>query len=236
MNIAMILAGGMGARMGIVEKPKQFIDVYGKAVIVHTLEAFDNHPSIDYIAIICLEEWFDDLKILLRKYEINKVKWIIKGGATRQESIYNGINALSEECAKDDIIVIHDSVRPLISHKIISDNISGAIQYGAVDTVIPATDTIVRSIDDQKITDIPVRKELYLGQTPQSFKFSLIQEAHNFANNNNVQNATEDCQLVLKMGRDVHLVAGDKMNFKITSFDDLLFLKAIVKMSKSEMI
>jgi len=236
MNIAVILAGGTGSRMGIVDKPKQFIDIYGKPIIVYTLETFDNHPEIDSIAVVCLKEWVDDLKILLRKYEINKVRWIVDGGQTRQESIYNAINALSNECKDDDILIIHDSVRPLVSHKIISNNISKAKEFGAVDTVVPSADTIVRSIDESTIEEVPTRSELYIGQTPQSFKYSLIKEAHENAIKNNNLNSTDDCQLVLGIGQKVHLVMGEKLNFKITSFDDLLLLKAIIKLGKTEMV
>lgn len=236
MNIAVILAGGTGSRMGIVDKPKQFIDIYGKPIIVHTLETFDNHSEIDYIAIVCLEEWIDDLKILIRKYEINKVRWIVEGGKTRQESIYNAINTISRDCSDDDILIIHDLVRPLVTHKIISNNISIVKEYGAVDTVIPSTDTIVRSIDGKDIEDIPVRSELYLGQTPQSFKLSILREAHENAIKTNNINSTDDCQLVLALGHRVHLVMGEKLNFKVTSFDDLLLLKAIIKLGKTEMI
>lgn len=236
MNIGVILAGGTGSRMGIVDKPKQFIDIYGKPITIHTLETFDSHPEIDAIAIVCLEEWMDDLKILLRKYEIGKAKWIVRGGSTRQESIYNVIEELSRECSEDDILVIHDSVRPLVSHKIISNNIIGAEKYGAVDTVVPSADTIVKSIDGNTINEVPNRSQLYIGQTPQSFKLSLIKEAHDKAIEANVLDSTDDCQLILRLGEEVHLVEGEKLNFKVTSFDDLLLLKAIVKLGNTEMI
>ncbi|SCG81921.1 2-C-methyl-D-erythritol 4-phosphate cytidylyltransferase [Proteiniborus sp. DW1] len=236
MNIAVILAGGTGSRMGIVDKPKQFIDIYGKPIIAYTLEVFDNHPEIDCIAVVCLKEWMDDLRILLRKHEINKVKWIVDGGQTRQESVYNAINTLSNEYKDNDILIIHDSVRPLVSHKIISSNISGAKEFGAVNTVIPSADTIVKSIDGDTIKEVPARSELFVGQTPQSFKFSLIREAHDNAIKQNNLNSTDDCQLVLGLGQKVHLVMGEKLNFKITSFDDLLLLKAIIKLGNTEMI
>ena len=236
MNIAVILAGGSGSRMGIVDKPKQFIDVYGKPIIIHTLEVFDNHPEIDTIAVVCLSEWMDDLRILLRRYEINKVKWLVEGGETRQLSVYHAVKTLSQECADDDIIVVHDSVRPLVTHKIISSNIAAAKQYGAVDTVVPSADTIVRSVDGVTIREVPLRKELYLGQTPQSFRLSLLRRAHEKAKAENNLNSTDDCQLVLELEEEVHLVQGEKLNFKITSFDDLLLLKAIIKLGKTEML
>jgi 2-C-methyl-D-erythritol 4-phosphate cytidylyltransferase len=236
MNIAVILAGGTGSRMGIVDKPKQFIDVYGKPIIVHTIEAFDNHPEIDAMAIVCLSEWMDDLRILLRRYEINKVRWLVEGGETRQLSVYNAVKTLSQECSEDDILVVHDSVRPLVTHKIISSNIAGAKQFGAVDTVIPSADTIVKSVDREKIKEVPTRRELYQGQTPQSFRLSLLREAHQKAMAENNLNSTDDCQLVLELGEEVHLVQGEKLNFKITSFDDLLLLKAVIKLGKTEML
>jgi 2-C-methyl-D-erythritol 4-phosphate cytidylyltransferase len=236
MNIAVILAGGIGNRMGIVDKPKQFIDVYGKPIIVHTLEVFDNHPEIDAIAVVCLSEWMDDLRILIRKYEINKVKWLVEGGETRQLSVYNAVKTLSQECSEDDILVVHDSVRPLVTHKIISSNIAGARQFGAVDTVVPSADTIVRSVDGERIKEVPLRKELYLGQTPQSFRLSLLRRAHEKARAENNLDSTEDCQLVLELGEEVHLVQGEKLNFKITSFDDLLLLKAVIKLGKTELL
>ncbi|NLY90578.1 MAG: 2-C-methyl-D-erythritol 4-phosphate cytidylyltransferase [Firmicutes bacterium] len=236
MNVAVILAGGTGSRMGIVDKPKQFIDVYGKPIIVHTLEVFDNHPEIDAIAVVCLSEWMDDLRILLRKYEINKVRWLIEGGETRQLSVYNAVKTLSPECTDDDIIVVHDSVRPLVTHKIISNNIACAKQFGAVDTVVPSADTIVKSVDGEKIKEVPARRELYLGQTPQSFRLSLLRDAHQKAMAEKNLNSTDDCQLVLDLGAEVHLVQGEKLNFKITSFEDLLLLKAVIKLGKTEML
>ena len=235
MNIAIILAGGSGTRMGS-DIPKQFIDIYGKPLIIHTLESFDINTNIDLIAVVCKEDWKEDLKIWTRKFGINKVQWIVDGGDTRQESIYKSLMTIGKECGEDDIVVIHDSARPLISQRIINENIEGAKEFGAVDTVIPSADTIVKSIDENTIDSVPLRKELYLGQTPQSFKYSMILDAHNKAIENNNLEATDDCQLVLALKKDVHLVRGDKLNFKITTFEDLLLLKAVIKLGKTEVI
>ncbi|EHJ02134.1 2-C-methyl-D-erythritol 4-phosphate cytidylyltransferase [Clostridium sp. DL-VIII] len=236
MNIGIILAGGIGSRMGLVDQPKQFIDVYGKPILIHTLEAFDMHSEIDAVAVVCLPEWQEDVRIWLRRYEINKVKWLIDAGKTRQESIYNGLKAIRADVADEDIVVIHDSARPLISNRIISDNIAGAKEYKAVDTVIPASDTIVKSLDGEKIHSVPLRKELYMGQTPQSFEYKLIMETHKYAQENVIIDATDDCQLVLKREIPVQLVQGDKLNFKITTMEDLVLLKAIVKIGNVESI
>lgn len=233
MNIAIILAGGSGTRMGS-DVPKQFIDIYGKPLIIHTIEAFDINPNIDYIEVICKKEFQEDLTIWIRKYGISKVKWIVDGGNTRQESVYNGINNLSDFCSDEDILVIHDAARPLISQRIIDENIQSAKINKAVDTVIPTTDTIIRSIDGSAIEEVPVRRELYLGQTPQSFEYALIKKAHEEAKKENNLNATDDCQLVLKIGNKVSLVKGDKLNFKVTTFEDLLILKSVIKLGKLE--
>lgn len=235
MNIAIILAGGSGSRMGS-DIPKQFTDIYGKPLIIHTLESFDVNPTIDFIAVVCKKEWQDDLRIWIRKYGITKVKWIIDGGDTRQDSIYNSLIVLEKECSSDDILVIHDSARPLVSQRIINDNIEGARKYGAVDTVIPSADTIIKSENSETIESVPVRKELYLGQTPQSFNFDLIFNAHKNARESGKEDSTDDCQLVLAYGKDVYLVNGDKLNFKITTFEDMLLFKAIIKLGKLEVM
>lgn len=236
MNIAIILAGGKGTRMGITDQPKQFIDIYGKPIVIHTLETFDIHSEIDYIAVVCLEEWHDDLRRWLRKFEINKVRWIAPAGTTRQESVFNGLTAIKNDVKQTDIVVIHDSARPLISARIISDNIHGAQSASSVDTVIPTTDTIIRSVDQRVISEIPVRKELFIGQTPQSFKYQEIYEAHLNAQLEGINDATDDCQLILRKGGEVSLVVGERLNFKVTTMEDLLILKSIVKMGKMELI
>lgn len=235
MNIAIILAGGSGSRMGS-DIPKQFMDIYGKPLIIHTLENFDINPNIDYITVVCKEDWCEDLRIWIRKYGINKAKWIVEGGKTRQESIYNALKKIETECSENDIVVIHDAARPLISQRIIDDNIEGAKKYGAVDTVIPTSDTIVNSKDGEMINSVPIRKELYLGQTPQSFSYRLIKQAHEIALDNDRFDATDDCQLIIGMNENVHLIKGDKLNFKITTFEDMLLLKAVIKLGKLEVM
>ena len=146
------------------------------------------------------------------------------------ESVRNGLKELGRCCCDDDIVVIHDAARPLLSLRIIEDNIEGAKKHGAVDTVIPSADTIIKSLDDVRISDVPARRQLYTGQTPQSFRYGVIRKVHEFAEKNNITDSTDDCQLVLKYGTDVYLVRGEKLNFKITTIDDLLLLKAVLKL------
>lgn len=237
MNIALILAAGIGSRMGNVDKPKQFLPIYGKPLMVHTIEAFENHDEIDSMVVVTNEEYIDQVKVWCKQYDLSKVKAVVNGGESRQASVFNGLNAIKSIIKDDnDIVLIHDAARPLISYKIISDNISACKKYHAVDTVIKASDTIVRSTNSSTITDIPIRKELYQGQTPQTFVFSLIYDAHLKALGNVINNVTDDAKLVLSLGHDVYLVEGSKQNFKITTFDDLMILKALLKVGKTEVL
>ena len=237
MVIAMILASGTGTRMGNVECPKQFLLIYNKPLIVHTIEAFEAHDGVDQIIVVTNDDYIDQVKVWCKQYDLGKVKNVVAGGASRQISVFNGLTALQEMGTNaDDLILIHDAARPLISQKIITDNIEGCAKYGAVDTVIPSSDTIIRSIEGETITEIQKRNELFLGQTPQSFKFSIIKGAHDLANSKNDTDTTDDCKLVLKFGDPIHLVNGNKLNFKITTFDDLMMLKALLKIGKTEVI
>ncbi|MBQ5592355.1 MAG: 2-C-methyl-D-erythritol 4-phosphate cytidylyltransferase [Clostridia bacterium] len=232
MNIAVVLAGGSGSRMGMVDRPKQFIDIYGKPVIIHTLEAFEINEKIDAICVVCVKEWQDDLSLWLKEYDIRKVRWIANAGASRQESSLNALDAIKEVCGDDDYVIIHDAARPLISQKIINENIVKVREYGACDTVVPAHDTIIRSIDGDTLDSIPARKELYMGQTPQSFKYSIVRKAYDdyFALPENERpEMTDDCGLVLHSGVKIGMAMGDKLNMKITTMEDLLLVKSIVR-------
>ena len=237
MNIALILAAGTGSRMGNADKPKQFLPIYGKPLMIHTIEAFEMHDDIEKIVVVTSEGYEDQVKVWCKQYDLGKVKAVVHGSDSRQGSVYNGLQALRELGVKDDdIIVIHDAARPLISQNIITNNIEACKKYDAVDTVIKATDTIVASSDNERITNIPNRSELYQGQTPQTFKFALICEAHEKAKSGQIPNVTDDTKLVISMGKDVHLVEGSKQNFKITTFDDLMMLKALLKIGKTEVL
>ena len=195
------------------------------------------HDEVDKIVVVTSEGYDDQVKVWCKQYDLSKVKAVAIGGDSRQISVYNGLQAIKEIGAKDDdVILIHDAARPLISKNIISKNIEACIKYDAVDTVIQASDTIIKSVDGEKISDIPVRKELYQGQTPQTFKLGLILQAHENAKAGKIPNVTDDAKLVISMGKDVHLVEGSKQNFKITTFDDLMMLKALLKIGKSEVL
>lgn len=238
MNIALIVAAGSGSRMGNADKPKQFLPIYGKPLMIHTIEAFEVHDEIDAIVVVTNEAYIDQVKVWCKQYDLGKIKAVVSGGNSRQISVFNGLQAV-KAISKDpsnDIVLIHDAARPLISQRIITDNIRICEKYDAVDTVIKASDTIVRSVNEETISDIPARNELYQGQTPQSFKLSLILDAHEYVKTHEVNNVTDDCKLVLSLGKEVRLVEGSKQNFKITTFDDLMMLKALLKIGKTEVL
>lgn len=235
MNIAVILAGGTGSRMGMVDRPKQFIEIYGKPVVIHTIEAFEINEKIDAICVICTKEWQEDLSIWIKEYDIRKVRWIGNAGRTRQESSLNALDVIKDDATGDDIIIIHDSARPLISQRIINENIEKATQFGACDTVIPAQDTVIRSLDGEHLDSIPARHELYLGQTPQSFKYSIVRKAYDdyFSKPENERPVmTDDCGLVLASGVEIGMAMGDKLNMKMTTMEDLLLIKSIIRTSR----
>lgn len=234
MNIAIILAAGSGTRMGNASVPKQFLMIYNKPIVVHTIEQFEMHFDIDEIVVVTKKDYIDEIKVWIRQFDLSKVHHVVEGGDTRQASVYNGLLAIASFAKDDDIVLIHDSARPLVNGRIISDNIEGALRYGAVDTVIPSADTIIHSQDGERIDDVPVRKELFLGQTPQSFRFEKIMKAHQEAIKNHIENASDDAQLIRKNQGEVYLVNGDRLNFKITTFDDLMMLKALLKIGKTE--
>lgn len=227
MNIALILAAGSGTRMNS-ELPKQFVVVNNKPLFLYSVETFQNNPDIDMIVIATNEQYISRVKELTMDY--SKVEAVIAGGETRQASVYNGLKQIEKLInSENDNILIHDSARPLVSDRIISENVRACIKFGAVDTVIQANDTIINSKDSETINEILDRKEIYQTQTPQSFRFSIIKKAHERALKDNVPNVTDDCKLAMHFGVDVHFVQGDKLNFKVTTPEDLEMFKALVK-------
>ena len=180
MNTALIFAGGSGTRMNSKTKPKQFLELNGKAIIIHTLEYFERCNEIDNIAVVCIADWIDYLKELLKKNFITKVKWIVPGGSTGQESICNGLKAIYADCPdpKDSVVLIHDGVRPLISEQLIKDNIECVRKHGTAITVVPQNETVVSINDDNEIISTTERSTASIARAPQSFILEDIMECH----------------------------------------------------------
>lgn len=209
---AVLLMGGEGRRFG-GDVPKQFQLLFNKKLYCHALDTFFAVDLFDEIILVCHPNWMD--------ISYNGVK-VVAGGATRQESSYRGIQAFQAS----DIVLIHDAVRPFVTEQILRENVAGAIEWGAVNTCVPSMDTLVHAPGGKKIDSIPQREEYLRGQTPQTFRREWILEAHERAIRDGVCNASDDCRLVLRMGRPVHVVAGEERNFKITSEFDLLLAKS----------
>lgn len=238
MITALIFAGGTGARMNSKSKPKQFLELHGKAIIIHTIEYFENHSDIDNIAVVCLEDWIDCLNELLNKNNIKKVKWIVNGGKTGQESIYNGLKAIYNDYNNLDeaIVLIHDGVRPLITNKLITDNIECVKRYGSAITVTPVKETIVTVNSCNQINQIIKRKTARVAKAPQSFYLKDIMTVHNRAIEDNVINMIDSASLMSHYGYLLHTVDGPDENIKITTPYDYYVFRAIYEARENTQI
>ena len=228
MNTALIFAGGAGRRMHSAGKPKQFLELHGKPIIIHTLEHFDRHPEIDAIAVVCIAGWIDYLKDLLIRFHIKKVRWIVPGGETSQESTRAGLGILEANCdPRDTIVLIHDGVRPLITEKVISDNIAAVKEYGNAITAAPAIETIITVDGNEDVTELIDRQSCRLARAPQSFYLSDIIAMHQKAMADNYDKMIDSASLMIHYGVKLHLVEGPAENIKITTPSDFYIFKAI---------
>lgn len=234
MNVAVIFAGGIGSRMGKTVKPKQFLEVDNKPIIIHTLEKFENCDAIDYISIACLEEYIPYLRELLEKYNIKKVKHISKGGETGQLSIYNGIKAVydDDEIDKDAILLIHDAVRPNIDENLILENIKTVKEKGNSITVSPAQETIFMSSDNKNIDNILNRSHAYHAKAPQCFRLNEIYAAHEKAIKEDDVNNWDSCSLMFKNNYKLNFVLGKNSNLKITTIEDFHLFETLYRIEK----
>jgi len=225
------VAGGVGSRMGNVEKPKQFIELGDRPIIVHTVEKFMVHPGFDRIVVLVPGAWISYTRDILRKYipEADQIV-VLEGGQTRNETIMNAIRYIDEQGDLDEetVIVTHDAVRPFLTHRILDENIRFAKEYGACDTAIPATDTIAESLDHEKLTSIPDRKYMYQGQTPQSFRAKQLRDVYMSLTEDEKAILTDACKIMVLKGYHVHLVQGEVFNIKITYPYDITVAKALL--------
>lgn len=229
MNIAVIFAGGVGKRMKTNGIPKQFLEVYGKPILIYTLEKFENNQNIDAIVVSCLEEKMDYCKKLVDKYEITKVRAIVKGGKTGQESIYNGLKVAEQISETDkDIVLIHDGVRPLIDDEIIDNNIKCVKENGSAITCVECKETVVILDDNDNIKDVTDRSRSRLARAPQSFYLKDILDAHRKALEDGKTDVIDSCTLMRMYGKEVSIVIGKSENLKITTPDDYYMFKALL--------
>ena len=233
MNVALILAGGIGNRMGF-EIPKQFVCVYDKPVLLYTLEGFQKHPMIDAIEVVCVDGWHDILRSYCAQYGITKLKWIVSGGQTGQESIRNGVFHLEDVCAPDDIVVIHDGIRPLVDRSVLSDVIQVCMEKGNAVSSLPYNEQIFLMDDPLSTTKYIPREALRRVSTPQAYRFGKLLWAYReaFEKEIGIYGTSYTNTMFADLGERLYFAAGSDKNIKLTTKDDLALFKAYLRAEK----
>lgn len=232
-NIGLIIAGGSGNRMH-QDIPKQFLTVNEKPVIVYTLEAFQNHPEIDCIAVVCIEGWQQVLWAYAKQFNITKLQYVAPGGKNGQDSIRNGVFELEKHFDSEDIVLIHDAIRPMVSAEIISDCISKTLRFGNAITVIPCAEAMMETEDGVVSVGSYPRDRLKRTQTPQGFHLGDICDLHRRALEKGVTNSVASCTLKIEMGEQVYFSSGSEKNIKLTTVEDIDIFKALLAARRSE--
>lgn len=234
MVIALLTAAGTGSRMG-QDIPKQFMHVDNKPIIIHTMEAFQKHPNIDAIIVVTLSGWIDVIKAYASQFNITKLKWVVEGGKTGQESIYNGLKVLEHSVSEDDTVMIHDGNRCFVSSEIISNNLAVYNTHGSAITAIPCVEAVFMSEDNGYSSTISIpREQLYRTQTPHTYTLGKLLWAHREAKQRGICNTAATCTLMQKLGETVFFSKGSEENLKITTIDDLIIFKALLHTKKDE--
>ena len=233
MNTAIIIAGGRGSRMG-QDIPKQFINVYDKPVLVYTLQGFQQHPQIDSILVVCIDGWHDVVKAYARQFGIDKLKWVVSGGETGQESIRNGVFALEGVCAPDDIVVIHDGIRPLVDETVLTDVIVKCEQFGNAVSSMPYNEQIFIIDDEISTVKYIPRETLRRVSTPQAYRYEKLLWAYKkaFSEGIGIAGSSYTNTMMVELGERLYFAAGSDKNIKLTSKDDLELFKAYLKSEK----
>lgn len=233
MNIALVIAGGSGRRMG-QDIPKQFLTVNEKPVIVYTLEAFQRHPQINAIAVVCIEGWEQILWAYGKQFNITKLKYMVAGGRNGQGSIRNGLYELEKHCGPEDIVLIHDAIRPLVSQEIITDCIATTKRHGCAIATVPCAEAMMQTEDGVCSTGSYPRDRLRRTQTPQGFYLGKICDLHRRALERGITNSVASCTLMIEMGEQVWFSAGSEKNIKLTTVEDIEIFKALLTAKHSE--
>ncbi len=233
MNIGLIIAGGSGSRMH-QSIPKQFLTVNEKPVIVYTLEAFQNHPDIDAIAVVCIAGWENVLWAYAHQFNITKLQYVAPGGKNGQDSIRNGIFELEKHFSPDDVVLVHDAIRPMVSADIISDCIVKTRMFGNAITVIPCAEAMIETDDGVVSTGSYPRERLKRTQTPQGFHLGQLADLHRRALEAGITNSVASCTLMIEMGEKVYFSSGSEKNIKLTTVEDIDIFKALLAARRSE--
>lgn len=235
MNIAIIIAGGSGQRLG-QDIPKQFINVYDKPILIYTLEDFQRHPQIDEIGLVCIDGWHDVVRAYARQFHIDKLKWIVSGGASAQESIRNGVYYLEGRCDDEDTIIIHDGIRPLVEDAVLSDVIIKCEQCGNAVTALPYNEQIFVADDEVSTIKYIPRESLRRVATPQAYKYGKLNWAYHLASEKGIgiYGSSYTNTMMVELGERLFFATGSDKNIKITTRDDLELFKAYLKMEKDQ--
>lgn len=223
---AVIFAGGVGARMKSGEIPKQFIEVDGKPIIIRTLEVFSGHPEVDEIVVACLKSWIPVLKEQVKQYDIKKIQAIVPGGSNGHGSIHNGLMKAAETAKPEDLVLICDGVRPMITEKLVSDCIRETRIYENAVPVTPSIDSVLESFDGSSCKKSYERKNMFITQAPQGYTFRKILRAHEEAEKRGITNPISSCELLLELGEEIHIFMGERQNIKVTTPEDLYTLRS----------
>lgn len=233
MNIAIIIAGGSGQRVG-QDIPKKFINVYDKPILIYTLEGFQKHPQIDEIGLVCLEGWHDVVRAYAKQFNLDKLKWIISGGSSAQESIREGVYNLEGKCQDDDTIIIHDGIRPLVEDSVLTDVIMKCEKYGNAVTALPYNEQIFVADDEISTVQYIPREALRRVSTPQAYKYGRLNAAYHEAYEKEIgiYGSAYTNTMMVELGERLYFANGSDKNIKITTKDDLELFKAYLKMEK----
>ena len=234
-TIAILFAGGSGVRMGMAI-PKQFVNIHGKPIIAYTMELFEKNPLVDEIYVVTVKEYIGKVREIAEKYGYRKVTRITEGGASAQDSIYNGLTAVKEDHPDNPVVLLHDGVRPFVDEKVITETIEAVKEFGTAITCIPCYETILRSEDGKEVGNVLIRKETFTGQAPQGFYLEDILSAHDEIRKrpNGYENMVDACTIFHELGRSTHMVMGNRGNIKITTKEDLYIFEAFLKLKEDE--
>lgn len=236
MNIGVIFAGGVGRRMNTKGKPKQFLEVHGKPIIVHTIDIFQNTEAIDAVVVVCVSDWLDYMNNLVEHFNLTKVKAVVAGGETGQMSIFKGLEAAEQLATDDAVVLIHDGVRPLINEEVINANIKSVKETGSAVTSVRAKETVVLVNDSSKISEVVDRTRSFIAKAPQSFYLSDILSVERDAISKGITDAIDSSTLMGMYNRELTIVEGPYENIKITTPDDFYMFKALYDARENEQI
>ncbi|HFU7491421.1 TPA: 2-C-methyl-D-erythritol 4-phosphate cytidylyltransferase [Streptococcus agalactiae] len=236
MNIGVIFAGGVGRRMNTKDKPKQFLEVHGKPIIVHTIDIFQNTEAIDAVVVVCVSDWLDYMNNLVERFNLTKVKAVVAGGETGQMSIFKGLEAAEQLATDDAVVLIHDGVRPLINEEVINANIQSVKETGSAVTSVRAKETVVLVNDSSKISEVVDRTRSFIAKAPQSFYLSDILSVERDAISKGITDAIDSSTLMGMYNRELTIVEGPYENIKITTPDDFYMFKALYDARENEQI